>query len=38
MRERVADKLLFVVSVTPVFLCDCALAKPLIEHELTEAT
>ena len=38
MSERVADKLLFVMSVAPIFFGDCALTKSLVENELTEAT
>ena len=38
MSERVANKLLFVVSVAAIFFGDCALTKSLIENELSEAT
>ena len=38
MRERVADKLLFVMSIAPIFFGDCALTQSLVKNELTEAT
>lgn len=38
MSERVADKLLFIMPVAPIFFGDCALAKSFVENELAEAT
>lgn len=38
MRQGVADKLRFVVSVAPIFFYECPLAKSFFENELTEAT
>ena len=38
MSERVADKLLFIMPVAPIFFGDCALAKSLVENELAEST
>lgn len=36
MRERVADKLLFVMAVAPILFCNRALAQALIENQFAE--
>ena len=38
MSERVADKLLFIMPVAPIFFGDCTLAKSFVENELAEST
>ena len=36
MAERVADELLFIVAVTPVFLCRCPLARAFVNDDFSK--